>query len=71
MNALEKTIHVTGIAIGFALGFFQPLLISGNMIENDDAQRFTETESKNGSIGLIEGAQVVETAIKIIKLQKQ
>ena len=47
-----------------------PLLISGNMIENDNAQRFTETESKNGSIGLIEGAQVVETAIKIIKLQK-
>ena len=48
-----------------------PLLISGNMIENDNTQRFTETESKNGSIGLIEGAQVVETAIKIIKLQKQ
>ena len=48
-----------------------PLLISGNMIENDNAQRFTETESKNGSIGLIEGVQVVETAIKIIKLQKQ
>ena len=47
-----------------------PLLISGNMIENDNTQRFTETESKNGSIGLIEGAQVVETAIKIIKLQK-
>ena len=47
-----------------------PLLISGNMIENDNAQRFTETESKNGSIGLIEGSQVVETAIKIIKLQK-
>jgi len=48
-----------------------PLLISGNMIENDNTQRFTETESKNGSIGLIEGAQVIETAIKIIKLQKQ
>ena len=47
-----------------------PLLISGNMIENDNAQRFTETESKNGSIGLIEGVQVMETAIKIIKLQK-
>ena len=47
-----------------------PLLISGNIIENDNTQRFTETESKNGSIGLIEGVQVVETAIKIIKLQK-
>jgi len=47
-----------------------PLLISGNMIKNDNTQRFTETESKNGSIGLIEGSQVVETAIKIIKLQK-
>ena len=47
-----------------------PLLISGNIIKNDNTQRFTETESKNGSIGLIEGAQVVETALKIIKLQK-
>ena len=40
-----------------------PLLISGDMIANDDAQRFTEAEAKKGAIGLIEGAQVVKTAI--------
>lgn len=44
-----------------------PLLISGDMIENDDAQRFTEAEAKKGAIGLIEGAQVVKTAIDFFK----
>ena len=44
-----------------------PLLISGDMIVNDDAQRFTEAEAKKGAIGLIEGAQVVKTAIDFFK----
>ena len=44
-----------------------PVLISGDMITNDDTQRFTETEAKNGAIGLIEGAQVVKTGIKLFK----
>jgi len=44
-----------------------PLLISGNMIANDGAQRFTEAEAKKGAIGLIEGAQVVKTAIDFFK----
>jgi len=44
-----------------------PLLISGDMIANDDAQRFTEAEAKKGVIGLIEGAQVVKTAIDFFK----
>ena len=44
-----------------------PLLISGDMIANDDAQRFTEAEAKKGAIGLIEGAQVVKTAIDFFK----
>lgn len=44
-----------------------PLLISGDMITNDDAQRFTEAEAKKGAIGLIEGAQVVKTAIDFFK----
>ena len=35
-----------------------PLLISGNMITNDDTQRFTETEAKKGAIGLIDGVQI-------------
>jgi len=42
-----------------------PLLISGNMITNDDTQRFTETEAKKGAIGLIDGVQVVKTGIDL------
>ena len=44
-----------------------PLLISGNMIENDNSQRFTEKEGKNGTIGLIDGADVVKTGISLFK----
>ena len=44
-----------------------PVLISGDMITNDNTQRFTETEAKNGAIGLIEGAQVVKTGIDLFK----
>jgi len=44
-----------------------PLLISGDMIANDDTRRFTEAEAKKGAIGLIEGAQVVKTAIDFFK----
>jgi len=44
-----------------------PLLISGDMITNDDTQRFTEAEAKKGAIGLIEGAQVVKTGIELFK----
>jgi len=47
-----------------------PLLISGDMVTNDDTQRFTETEAKKGKIGLIDGAQVITTGIDIIKSQK-
>jgi len=47
-----------------------PLLISGDMIQNDNSQRFTENEAKIGKIGVIEGAQVVKTAINLIKSQK-
>jgi len=47
-----------------------PLLISGDMITNDDTKRFTEEEGKKGTIGLIEGAQVVKTGIELFKIQK-
>ena len=43
-----------------------PVLISGDMITNDDTQRFTEAEAKKGAIGLIEGAQVVKTGIESV-----
>jgi len=44
-----------------------PMLISGDMITNDDTQRFTEAEAKKGAIGLIDGAQVVKTGIDLFK----
>jgi len=47
-----------------------PLLISGDMVTNDDTQRFTEIEAKKGRIGLIDGAQVITTGIDSIKSQK-
>ena len=47
-----------------------PLLISGNIIKNDISQRFTESDGAKGEIGLLEGAQVVNTALDIIKSQK-
>ena len=47
-----------------------PLLISGNKIKNDGSQRFTESDGAQGEIGLLEGAQVVNTALDIIKSQR-
>ena len=47
-----------------------PLLISGNIIKNDISQRFTESDGRQGEIGLLERAQVVNTALDIIKSQK-
>ncbi|MEK6956991.1 MAG: alkaline phosphatase family protein [Thermoproteota archaeon] len=46
-----------------------PLLVSGDFIKKDKTSRFTETEAKKGSIGLIEGAEVVTTALNLIKSQ--
>ena len=46
-----------------------PLLISGDKIKNDGSQRFTESDGKKGEIGLLAGADVVNTALKIIKSQ--
>ena len=44
-----------------------PILVSGKSIKDDGTIRFTENEAKKGSIGLIEGVQVVKTALDLIK----
>ena len=44
-----------------------PLLVSGDMVKNDGSERYTEINSKNGRIGLIEGSQVIKKSIDIIK----
>jgi len=44
-----------------------PLLVSKDSIKKDETKRMTETEAKKGNIGLIEGVQVVKTALDLIK----
>jgi 2,3-bisphosphoglycerate-independent phosphoglycerate mutase len=44
-----------------------PILISSNTVRNDGSQRFTESYASKGSLGLLFGADVLSTAIKIIK----
>jgi 2,3-bisphosphoglycerate-independent phosphoglycerate mutase len=44
-----------------------PILVSGDSVKKDTSVRFTEKNAKIGSIGLLEGAQVVKTALQLIK----
>lgn len=44
-----------------------PVLVSGDSIKKDGTTRFTEQEAKKGRIGLLAGADVIKTAIKMIK----
>jgi len=44
-----------------------PVLVSGDSIRKDGTKRFTEQEAKRGQIGLIAGADVIKTAIRLIK----
>jgi 2,3-bisphosphoglycerate-independent phosphoglycerate mutase len=47
-----------------------PVLISGDFIKNDGTTRMTEEQAKKGSIGLLQGAEVVPKALELIKSQK-
>lgn len=44
-----------------------PLLISGDSIKDDGTIRYTEKEAKKGHVGLIQGSQVLKTALELIK----
>ncbi len=44
-----------------------PVLVSGDSIKKDGTTRFTEQEAKKGRIGLLAGADVIKTAIQLIK----
>jgi 2,3-bisphosphoglycerate-independent phosphoglycerate mutase len=46
-----------------------PVLVSGDFIKNDGTTRMTEEQSKRGGIGLLQGAEVVTTALNLIKSQ--
>lgn len=47
-----------------------PVLVSADFIKNDGTTRMTEKQAKKGSIRLIQGAEVIETSLNIIKSQK-
>jgi 2,3-bisphosphoglycerate-independent phosphoglycerate mutase len=44
-----------------------PLLISTNSVSSDGSKRFTESYASKGSLGLLTGANVMATAIRMIK----
>ncbi|NNM35563.1 MAG: 2,3-bisphosphoglycerate-independent phosphoglycerate mutase [Nitrosopumilus sp.] len=46
-----------------------PVLVSGNFIKNDGTTRMTEEQAKKGSIGLLQGAEVVDKSLELIKSQ--
>ena len=46
-----------------------PILVSSNFIKNDGTTRMTEEQAKKGSVGLLQGAEVVTTALNLIKSQ--
>jgi len=46
-----------------------PVLVSGDFIKNDGTTRMTEEQAKKGSIGLLQGAEVVPKSLELIKSQ--
>jgi len=44
-----------------------PVLVSGDSVKKDGTARFTEEEARKGKIGLLAGADVIKTALKLIK----
>ncbi|MDF2422116.1 MAG: alkaline phosphatase family protein [Nitrosopumilus sp.] len=46
-----------------------PILVSGDFIKKDGTTRMTEEQARKGSIGLLQGADVVEKALELIKSQ--
>ena len=46
-----------------------PVLVSADFIKNDGTTRMTEDQAKKGSIGLIQGAEVIDTSLNLIKSQ--
>ena len=47
-----------------------PVLVSGDFIENDGTTRMTEEQAKKGSIGLLQGAEVITKSLELIKFQR-
>ena len=46
-----------------------PVVVSGDFIKNDGTTRMTEKQAKKGSIGLLQGAEVVTKSLELIRSQ--
>ena len=46
-----------------------PVVVSADFIKNDGTTRMTEQQAKNGSIGLLQGAEVVTKSLELIRSQ--
>jgi 2,3-bisphosphoglycerate-independent phosphoglycerate mutase len=46
-----------------------PVVVSGDFIKKDGTTRMTEEQAKKGSIGLLQGAEVVSKSLELIKSQ--
>ncbi len=44
-----------------------PVLVSGDSVKKDGTTRFTEEQARKGKVGLLAGADVIKTAISLIK----
>jgi len=44
-----------------------PVLVSGDSVKKDGTARFTEEEAKKGNMGLLAGADVIRTAISLLR----
>jgi len=44
-----------------------PVLVSGDSVKKDGTTRFTEEEAKKGNMGLLAGADVIRTAISLLR----
>lgn len=44
-----------------------PVLVSGDSVKKDGTTRFTEEQARKGKIGLLAGADVIKTAINLIR----
>ena len=46
-----------------------PVVVSADFIKNDGTTRMTEEQAKKGSIGLLQGAEVVTKSLELIRSQ--
>ena len=46
-----------------------PVVVSADFIKNDGTTRMTEEQAKKGSIGLLQGSEVVTKSLELIRSQ--